>query len=833
MPTQEYDIFFSYSRKDKDSADKIVRALRDSGLNVWLDENEIKDFDSIMRNLTLGLSRSKALVAYYSSKYPKSRYCQWEFTSAFLTGQREGDPIKRIMVLNPEEGYDHIMPSEFQDALFKRVPNDPDETALNEIAKSIKEHISSIPDQIGQISTFNKPAWYGRNGIFYTNFVGRLKDMWDIHSKLNSYEKILITSGTAQVHGMGGIGKSLLAEEYAMRFGGAYPGGIYWLSASEADPEKPDLELEKQLRVIALEIGISQNVFESDQENNLLLIIGEIARHLESKDHPSLWIVDDIPNNMNTENLRKWFAPHQNAKTLITTRSTEYNVAERIALDVLEEEDAYMLLTSKREPTDQTEEVAARQIIEMLGFHALAIDVASSAVTFQSFTEFLEGLKNPNQDELDLAADLTGQLPNGHEPSIATTLLRSIELLDQEGIDFLIIASILAQAPIPTKLVQKIFEKNYATNKSENREMTLRALHNVHTHSLATQLENDEAWEVHALISRVIEFHYKEKASKNNIGEDKILDALIETIKPNTDDTLSYDQKNYETKHAEKFLKSIDSHERAALAQHLADYYYNRSSFNLAIELYELVIPFVEKELGNEDRALLTIKSDLASTLRAKGFYLEAKELLEEVFRLNMNILGEDHPHTIRNLLNLAGILKDMKEYDQAIDKYEKGIQLSKRINGNKDYITLASMNNFADALRDRYVKTKNDLDLSKAQDLYQKLLELLDENPELLNVKPLRSAINNGFGLAYKVEGDLLNAKKYLEEALISFKEIAGLEHTHTTEIAWNLYTVLKELNDIPAAEKILNNYLLWILDKDPNELSRDQKYIQNRLSK
>jgi hypothetical protein len=38
---------------------------------------------------------------------------------------------------------------------------------------------------------------------------------------------------TAQICGLGGIGKSLLAVEYANRVAAAWPGGIFWV---EADP---------------------------------------------------------------------------------------------------------------------------------------------------------------------------------------------------------------------------------------------------------------------------------------------------------------------------------------------------------------------------------------------------------------------------------------------------------------------------------------------------------------------------------------------------------------------------------------------------------------------
>jgi MoxR-like ATPase len=51
---------------------------------------------------------------------------------------------------------------------------------------------------------------------------------WDLHSKLTA-NRISITTGVygqpvTQVRGLAGIGKSLLAREYSVRFGAAYPG---------------------------------------------------------------------------------------------------------------------------------------------------------------------------------------------------------------------------------------------------------------------------------------------------------------------------------------------------------------------------------------------------------------------------------------------------------------------------------------------------------------------------------------------------------------------------------------------------------------------------------
>jgi TIR domain len=105
MPAATYDVFLSHAWKEPDGerAQRIYNALCEAGLRVWFDAKEIDDFASITRAVTEGLAKSKALVAYYSKTYPLRRACQWELTAAFLAAQREGDPRRRVPVINPEK----------------------------------------------------------------------------------------------------------------------------------------------------------------------------------------------------------------------------------------------------------------------------------------------------------------------------------------------------------------------------------------------------------------------------------------------------------------------------------------------------------------------------------------------------------------------------------------------------------------------------------------------------------------------------------------------------------------------------------------------------------
>ena len=123
MAAVEYDVFLSHAWADGERPRQIADALTKAGKRVWFDADEINDFVRITRAVTEGLAKSKALVAYYSKTYPLRRACQRELTAAFLAGQTEGDPRRRVLVINPEKGAGHIHPIELRDAKFCQAPN--------------------------------------------------------------------------------------------------------------------------------------------------------------------------------------------------------------------------------------------------------------------------------------------------------------------------------------------------------------------------------------------------------------------------------------------------------------------------------------------------------------------------------------------------------------------------------------------------------------------------------------------------------------------------------------------------------------------------------------
>lgn len=271
----DFDLFISYRRLDAARVQPLVDALAALGLNVWLDRSAIGDFDPITDRIREGLAQSKALLAWYSADYPKSRPCQMELTAAFIAAQREGDPRRRVLVVNPEATAGHVQPLALADEQHLPAPADPaDQVAYGDLARRVAAHLNHIQGSLGAVLPLDLPAQYGQRLVGANRFVGRLAGLWQVHSALHAGESAIISGthgpGLAQLIGLGGVGKSLLAEEYALRFGAAYPGGLFWLRAMGNDPNRPVRSAEEQ------------EILRSDQIRDLAVALGLDVQGLDA-----------------------------------------------------------------------------------------------------------------------------------------------------------------------------------------------------------------------------------------------------------------------------------------------------------------------------------------------------------------------------------------------------------------------------------------------------------------------------------------------------------------------------------------------------------------------
>jgi hypothetical protein len=429
-----FDLFLSYKRSDVDTVRALAHALRERGLEVWLDENRVEDFTSIQRSIEEGLAHSKALLAWYSASYPQSYACQWELTRGFTAAQREGDPRRRVLLINPEASNAHIHPIELRDALYRGALRDA--AKLEAAAESIARHVKKLSGTFGTLQSDAKPQWFGAAaGDGSNRFFGRLTELWQIHSGLWSSEFPAINTAESRplvrLRGIGGSGKSLTAEMYAIRFCAAYSGGIFWLRAFGNDacggntPGQRTALHDDQFINFAQALGLPASELKPQKLQQKL---AEVLAHRGAY----LWIVDDLASGISFQEVQAWLAPSPNGRTIITTRAAAFGWAgTEIKIEELGDEDALSLLTHARKPQNVEEEAEAHQIVRDLGNHALAIELAAVGVQRRGFDGFRSSLQSASRDALDFAAELLEaqgeSLPHRDKANLnlSTTLLQS------------------------------------------------------------------------------------------------------------------------------------------------------------------------------------------------------------------------------------------------------------------------------------------------------------------------------------------------------------------------------------------------------------------------
>ena len=140
------------------------------------------------------------------------------------------------------------------------------------------------------------------------SFVGREDDLARLHALLQKGAAVGVRP--AALTGMGGIGKTQLAVEYAYRYSEAYPGGVYWVNAAQP--------LQAEFARLAVALGLTAGET-SDSERTLRLALA-FAKHLGERPE-ALAIFDNVDNPRALRSPEPGFIPEQlGCRLLFTTR---------------------------------------------------------------------------------------------------------------------------------------------------------------------------------------------------------------------------------------------------------------------------------------------------------------------------------------------------------------------------------------------------------------------------------------------------------------------------------------------------------------------------------
>lgn len=652
-------LFISYSRQNSTQVYRFADALQQAGVQIWLDREAINPLDDFPERIRDGLSRCHALLAWYSETYATSAYCQKELTAAWIaSASLTRDVTSRVFIVNPLSGLSHIALGDVGRQNYLSAPTD--EESESACVQAIRDRLAGLAGDFSAARQFATPTWYPRpKQQGSARFAGRTQELWRIHTALNPVGIFAheASSPVAQLRGMGGSGKTLLAIEYASRFAAAYPGGIFWLrgggvtSDERIDPGLREAERRLQIENIANELDIA--VLGVD----FRILRRMLAIQLAAQSAPYLWIVDDLPSGLTPDELQGWYALTPNGHTLISTRSAEYEgIGATVEVEGLDPASALQLLTVARRATSDEEHRAASGLIEDLGFHALAIDVAGH---FLLRTRGFEALRRDlAQYELDplgeFVSGLRGHLPGGHEKSLVATLLASLTLLDEEGLELLRLACELrAGTPIPHALSEPTLGNVSAREGPAARENLARAINQLEVQSLV-QLGHDVL-----SIPAVVRYTMMRRdplgscaARRRRALREAAVSALGELLQDSG--LLSRPHLEVAIGHARHLAFGARTLGQAFLCARIASFSGDHGQYAEALALTRSAVGIFDFHLGAEHADTLVLLGDIAFWEAKLGHYAAAIAQGQAVLAIQGRILGLDHPHTLRIRQNLA-----------------------------------------------------------------------------------------------------------------------------------------------------------------------------------
>ncbi|MBO1515714.1 hypothetical protein I7822_29630, partial [Metabacillus sp. BG109] len=159
-------------------------------------------------------------------------------------------------------------------------------------------------------------------------FTDRLAGRCRIHSVLVRHRAPLVAqpgSGSgrlAQLRGMPRFGKSVLAQEFALRFASAFPGGVFWFDLHPAH----DSPATTAMDIYAEQVAVVCHALDVDhaRDTSLVRLLSRLAIRLGERGAPCLWVVDGLPDGLRDEELQLQRGPDLVACALLTTRSIRY-----------------------------------------------------------------------------------------------------------------------------------------------------------------------------------------------------------------------------------------------------------------------------------------------------------------------------------------------------------------------------------------------------------------------------------------------------------------------------------------------------------------------------
>jgi hypothetical protein len=769
-------IVISYAGKDLVWAEWARWHLEAAGYRTELDSVDRAPGTNFVEAMNKALRRENPLLVLLSADYLGSdRFATDEWTARFA--QRRWHPDAKLIPLRVEDVdlSDGIWAPIVVADVFDLVPDQATDVLLDAVRRAVVPGSSEAPSVV-------PPPYPGRAEVSAgaadrrqveplpavwnlarrnTAFTGREGMLDRLHDTLSKGSRVAVQA----LHGMGGVGKTQLALEYAHRFAAEYD-IVWWIPS-----EQPEL--------------IGDHLAALAQDDQLRLVPAGTATPQAVKvlrDHlrrVGRWLLI-FDNAEDSEDLTPWL-PDGPGHLMITSRNPNWiGIGQPMDVDVFARTESIALL---RTHLSHLAEVDADRLAQALGDLPLAVGQAVGLLAETGM---------PVQDYLDDLAAHTAELmsegrpPAGYPVSLAATVtLTADQLRDTAPASgqLLYLCARLGPEPIPTDLITArpdLLPEPLSTI-ARRPPAFRRAVAQLGRHGLIRLTENGLV--LHRLVQAVLRDTDPDRATHLDTVEN-----LLAAAKPDDGTHPKWWPRwtvllphilaaNPDTTENRNLRSAADGAVRNLLA---------RGDARTALPLAEHLHHSWNAKHGPDDETTLDITETLAAVHSALGHYQQAYDLdLDQLLR-ERRLRGDDDPRTLNAAGNVAVDLSDLGELELAQELEEDTLARRRRVLGDDHPHTLFSASNLAsDLYQLGEAERARELD---EDTLARRRRVLGDDHPDTL-----MSATNLASDL-YQL-GEVERARELDEDTLARRRRVLGDDHPDTLTSVYNLASDLDGL--------------------------------------
>lgn len=786
------DFFLSYSHSDHAWAEWIAWELESAGYTVALPSRDFGVGTTFIAELDRSIRGSDRVIALLSPDYIASRWAAHEWQAAFA--EQALIPIRVREVETPG-----ILNSLVYIDLVGADEVNARERLLEAVSRGRKLSPAKppTPAPIGKAQRYpgSLPKIWNVPQRFH-DFIGREDILVKLRKALRNGEGV---SGIA-ITGLGGVGKTRLAKEYAYRNAQDYT-VVWWLCAENATMLASDFS--------ALARSLHLN---SDGESNQPAAIQEVLRWLR-QNKSWLLIFDNAPD---ADTIRPYLPTPTAGHVIITSRNPLWRANSRVLLlDVLVRDAS---VTYLQERSGQTDPVSARALAEQLGDLPLALEQAAAYIeqTEISIADYLKLTR-------DFAKDLLEPVTAGFQLSmekVRSELPAAIELLS--------VIAFLQSSSIPRKLLEPTAPNPLEFNKrvtSLRRYSLIESKESsINTHRLIQQATRDglTSGEREHFVEMAVEL--VGKAFPHEVfnptswldGKTLLPHALVCTsfaehlgvaLEPASDllslaglylsEQARYDEAETVLQRAlstAERLRGPDHPTVASLLSHLGQVSMMKGDFERALTLTERSLDIATRTYGPDHPTMAMVYNNLGQILMRKGDLVRANTFINRARGIDEQVYGPKGPNAAVSLSNLSQIAAAFGNLEAALRLMQRALAIDQTVYGPDHPRVASRLNNLGEILANQANYKEALPVLSRALANYEAAY-----GPDHPNV----ALVLGNLGQTLLHTGDLRGALDAARRALAIDEKVLGSNHPDIARDLYNISGVLLAQDDVEQASQ------------------------------